>query len=390
MSSSYHIDQHMNIGTKFHPQNEPFDQDKENEEDMLNYGLNYNFASKAISHFNNSSKCINIVNKDKGGLEKKLLTDNQNQTKRSQHQNQTSDIDIIARPSTRIIHKIKTPPIRQPISPPPSVLIAPKEEHYFSSGFVHCCVIREVNHPNGSSNTRYRFIFQTPHGGGNGMGSDERNTAMIAEKQQHNMTSNYHIFDTTRLPPTSSLSNIKLNKKAGNYIGKLRKCTRGNANNASGKNHRISYSLFDAKSGADKEEIAAIVYEKPSLFQQWKDGLPPRKLKFVTPHVDDDGKMEKLPPYLTNRMVESIERNISTGLRRFESKVPTFEKDQYRLNFNGRVSFPSVKNMQIIDEVGEEMFAQYGKVGENRFHLDYKYPLNALQAFGLALTAMDF
>ena len=70
-----------------------------------------------------------------------------------------------------------------------------------------------------------------------------------------------------------------------------------------------------------------------------------------------------------------------------ETKEPVFENGNYRLNFHGRVTIPSVKNYQLTtaDDI-HNVICQFGKVGENKFHLDYKFPLNAYQAFAIALT----
>jgi hypothetical protein len=66
---------------------------------------------------------------------------------------------------------------------------------------------------------------------------------------------------------------------------------------------------------------------------------------------------------------------------------PPAPPPQYRLNFHGRVTIPSVKNYQLtpVSDI-HDIVCQFGKVGDDRFHLDYKRPLNAFQAFSVALT----
>jgi hypothetical protein len=44
--------------------------------------------------------------------------------------------------------------------------------------------------------------------------------------------------------------------------------------------------------------------------------------------------------------------------------------------------------MQLEDEHGEVLL-QFGKVDEERFHLDYKAPFTAFSAFGAALCQFD-
>lgn len=234
----------------------------------------------------------------------------------------------------------------------PSILLAPKENNYFPSGFVHCIVIRDINGATSNTHSTFNFIFQSTTNG-----KDE--IAIVASRQKGNLTSNFHFFDLSRTGTSSALSSLELNKKSGNYIGKLRRL----------KNEGTSYSLYNSKE--EKDQIGAFMYDMPSVLKQMRDGQPPRKLKVAIPHVDKKGHVEPLAPYLKNRMIESLKKQNSTGLRTFITKKPSHEEGQYRLNFGGRVSVPSVKNMQIIDD-NEEIAVQFGKVGEHRFHLDYK------------------
>lgn len=252
--------------------------------------------------------------------------------------------------------------IMKPIGQP-NILIAPKPHHYFSSGFINCCILRDQVH----SPFRVQFIYQKF----GCIGEDK--VVMVAIKQGGNRTSNYHIFDTGRVggwsnnkndqgmlgSPNHNIEEIKLDKKAGNYIGKLRK----------EKNDRCCYSLYDNKE--EKEQIGAFTYTLPSLSKQLTEGQPPRKMQIAIPSIDKDGVMEPRASYLKNRLIDSIRKQSQTAVNLFTTKEPTYDNGTYRLNFSGRVTKASVKNMQIVDSNGE-IFAQFGKVGDNRFHLDYK------------------
>jgi len=73
-----------------------------------------------------------------------------------------------------------------------------------------------------------------------------------------------------------------------------------------------------------------------------------------------------------------------------QTKEPVFDAytNSYRLNFHGRVTVPSIKNFQIIHpDDPNETLCQFGKVESDRFHLDYRRPFNALQAFCVALAS---
>jgi tubby-related protein 1 len=207
------------------------------------------------------------------------------------------------------------------------------------------------------------------------IGGKNEKAVMVGQKEG-NMV---RIFETGRLPSLSSdlTSDMKMNKKSGNYLGKIQR----------EKTDKSSFSLFD--SSEDREQLAAFVYDSKPFLHNWREGQPPRHLKIAIPFVRNDGSLENMAPYLKNRMVENIKKNTATGMQVYSSREPTFDRGQYRLNFNGRVTIASVKNIQIVDSE-EKMVAQFGKVGEHRFHLDYKYPLNALQAFALALSALEF
>lgn len=63
------------------------------------------------------------------------------------------------------------------------------------------------------------------------------------------------------------------------------------------------------------------------------------------------------------------------------------------LNFNGRVTLPSVKNLQLVDsrDADEATIAlQFGKTSETCFTLDWGYPFTPMQAFAIALSAFDW
>jgi tubby-related protein 1 len=78
------------------------------------------------------------------------------------------------------------------------------------------------------------------------------------------------------------------------------------------------------------------------------------------------------------------------------------------LNFNGRVLQPSKKNFQLIlegsdsnnsnnvnnsnnalnDGSNSNIILQFGKRKKNVYALDFTYPINAIQAFGICLSTL--
>ena len=109
---------------------------------------------------------------------------------------------------------------------------------------IHCVIIRDKKTTFKNMFPRYTMYFQ----GG------EDQIAMVAEKQSRSRTANYHIFDMTRGAP-----GMKLSKKSGNYLGKLR-----------GRSSGVEYSLMN--NSRIKEQVGGFVFEKVSLKKQLKEG----------------------------------------------------------------------------------------------------------------------
>jgi tubby-related protein 1 len=239
---------------------------------------------------------------------------------------------------------------------------------------VQCTVRRDRTSMQGKLYPTYELILEEP-----------RQTIIIARKMNMNLTSNYHLFDMTR-----GMAGKTLSKKAGNYLGKLR------ARNS----ERTEYVLLNC--GSDKEELAGIIFDRLSVFDQVKEGNQPRKLKVLLPPVNDSllcipnqslqGGMHNAGNSLCDVLVDALEKVIHVPLDHTfcTTKDPVYENGNYRLNFNGRVSLPSVKNFQIVSPNAiDNVLCQFGKVEEDVFHLDYKFPFNAVQAMSLALCQFN-
>lgn len=79
------------------------------------------------------------------------------------------------------------------------------------------------------------------------------------------------------------------------------------------------------------------------------------------------------------------------GATRLVTKQPELVNGVYSLNFGGRVRVASVKNFQLTRATDErkEVILQFGKIGDDRFVLDYKPPMSRLQAFAAALAHLN-
>ncbi|KAK1747622.1 tubby family protein [Skeletonema marinoi] len=244
----------------------------------------------------------------------------------------------------------------------PNIFALPTEVNYQAIGFVQTVVTR-------FGSNRYELAFQ--------VGGVET-VALIAQKVTKSMTSNYHLFDALR-----GGENTKMTKKAGHYIGKLRR----DKDQPQG-----CYTLYD--SSREKQQLAAFVYDIPNLVSQVKEGQPPRKMQAVIPKYSEGNALleeETLNiKHHNNRLMEHLHNGTwqHHDLVAVQTRPPSFHEGQYRLNFQGRVLTPSVKNMQLEDQVGQT-FLQFGKVDDARFHLDFKAPFTAVSAFAAALAQFD-
>ena len=204
-----------------------------------------------------------------------------------------------------------------------------------------------------------------------------KKTILLAKKMNLNRTSNYHFFDMTR-----GAAGSKLTKKSGNYLGKLR------AKNGSG----TEYVLL-SKNSVSHDELAAVMFDRLSIFEQLKEGSQPRKMSVALPPLDSDDC--PIPQSMEEGGGKSMIGSLYSSKKDFkmhylETKEPVFENGNFRLNFGGRVTIPSVKNYQLVySHDVAEIICQFGKVGDERFHLDYKFPLNALQAFATAICQFN-
>ena len=199
-------------------------------------------------------------------------------------------------------------------------------------------------------------------------------TLIVAKKLRMNRTSNYHLFDMTRGTPGTTL-----NKKSCNYIGKLRGINSSGTEYSIVNNDRMS------------SELGGICFFRQTVVAHLKEGSVPRKMRVAVPSLDSNNIPVPFDTNLGNLVSKlSAEDKLDGELTFLQSKLPVYHDGNYRLNFRGRVNQASVKNFQLTTEDDiEDIILLFGKVGVNRFHLDFKAPLNSIQAFCLALAQFN-
>lgn len=135
-------------------------------------------------------------------------------------------------------------------------------------------------------------------------------------------------------------------------------------------------------------ELVSVLYDQNVLGFKG-----PRKMTVVLPRMKEDKEPVVIRPIssqetLLGRFDEADLREISVH----HNRQPNWnEKTQsYVLNFNGRVTQASVKNFQITEaDDPQTTIMQFGRIRNDNFTMDYRYPLTAVQAFGIALSSFD-
>ncbi|OCT91810.1 hypothetical protein XELAEV_18014866mg, partial [Xenopus laevis] len=206
--------------------------------------------------------------------------------------------------------------------------------------------------------------------------NDKKVFLLAGRKRKKSKTSNYLI----------SIDATDLSRGGENFIGKLRSNLMG-----------TKFTVFDNGASPDKansdwsnvrQELAAIAYETNVLGFKG-----PRKMTVLIPGMDEDCERVPVRPRNDNDgLLQRWQNKNMENLIQLHNKSPVWndETQSYVLNFHGRVTHPSVKNFQIVhaDDL-DYIIMQFGRVADDAFTMDYKYPMCAVQAFAIALSSFD-
>lgn len=225
-------------------------------------------------------------------------------------------------------------------------------------------------------NVRYYMHLEMPGGG------SARQFVLAARKRTRAKTSNYLI--------STDVENI--NRESSNIIGKLR-------SNALGTrfvsfDNGVAANTTEAMRNANliRREMCMVLYETNILGFHG-----PRRMTVVIPGMQEgeDGEKERCecrPITDTDSMSAKFDARKLDDFICLENKKPVWNQDtqSFVLNFHGRVTMASVKNFQIIHKDNPNyIIMQFGRISEDIFTIDYRYPLSAFQAFSIALSSFD-
>ncbi|CAF3539563.1 unnamed protein product [Rotaria sordida] len=193
-------------------------------------------------------------------------------------------------------------------------------------------------------------------------GDGKKFFVLAGRKRRRSATSNYLI----------STDPTDLSRDGEKFIGKLRANMLGTQFTVydHGSNPRKNIPVEE-----NRRELAAIVYETNILGFKG-----PRKMTILIPGMSSDHmRVEVRPRNDSESLIERRKHNSMDNILELHNKTPVWneETQSYVLNFHGRVTQASVKNFQIVHD------------DDHVFTCDFKYPLCAVQAFGIALSSFD-
>lgn len=201
---------------------------------------------------------------------------------------------------------------------------------------------------------------------------------LAGRKRKKSKTSNYLI----------SVDATDLSRGGDSFIGKLRSNVIGTKFTVYDRGFKYGKPELSPDRRNLREELAIICYETNVLGFKG-----PRKMTVVIPGMD--GTHERVP-FRPNSERETIlarwQNKHMDNLIELSNKTPIWndETQSYVLNFRGRVTQASVKNFQIVHQSDPEYIVmQFGRVADDLFTVDYNYPMNAVQAFAIALSSFD-
>ncbi|XP_078496036.1 uncharacterized protein LOC100181434 isoform X1 [Ciona intestinalis] len=201
---------------------------------------------------------------------------------------------------------------------------------------------------------------------------------LAGRKRKRSKTSNYLI----------SVDATDLSRDGESYIGKLRSNIMGTKFTVYDHGIKLGKPGINIDRDNLREELVAVCYETNVLGFKG-----PRKMTVIIPGMNITHERVKFKPNHERETILSRWQNRNMeNLIELSNKTPVWneETQSYVLNFRGRVTQASVKNFQIVHQSDPEYIVmQFGRVEDNVFTVDYNYPMNAVQAFAIALSSFD-
>ena len=202
---------------------------------------------------------------------------------------------------------------------------------------------------------------------------------------------NYHIMSACKRPGNKSSNYIlsldkkDFKRKSKNCLGKLRSNFVG-----------TEFHLYDQGENPKKKKIKPEQVRSEFAYIKYQKNIfgmkGPRKLRITIPKYENE-EYFKFQPISKNYGLSSACKIPNNNIKCYMNNPPQWseEHEAFVLDFYNRVEQASVKNFQLI-EVGDdnqEVFLQFGKIDNNIYNLDFKYPFSLAQAVSISLSSCD-
>ena len=121
----------------------------------------------------------------------------------------------------------------------------------------------------------------------------------------------------------------------------------------------------------------------------------PGAMHVGVPTVAKSGEAAVFRPSVEGKggLEDNLKANTIQEMEVFKNREPKWnaESQMYQLDFRGRATHASCKNIQLTIRDSDQSKAELlmGKVDDNKFNVDFQYPFSALQAFAFALVIFD-
>ena len=152
--------------------------------------------------------------------------------------------------------------------------------------------------------------------------------------------------------------------------------------------HNTIQSISFQDRSAQRQELSGVLYDTNVLGFKG-----PRRMTVILPGMNSEGQRVEFKAMSDHDgLIERYKSKNLEGILELHNKTPVWNDDtqSYVLNFHGRVTQASVKNFQIVHDTDPDyIIMQFGRVAEDVFTMDFRYPMCALQGFGVALSSFD-
>jgi len=199
---------------------------------------------------------------------------------------------------------------------------------------------------------------------------------MCAGKRSNKPTSNYLLSYKDEVYSKDEKYNF--GKLRSNFFGTIFNIF-GNGKNR--KNTKIREKV--------RQQFGTVTYET-NLF-----GLKgPTKFKVYLPKIEENDIFHEFRPIKEEEEIHyKFKKGDTNNIVKYIPREPKWsdKHNAYVLHyFNGRIQKPSSKNFQLIEEgKDDDVILQFGRIDDQTFAMDFKYPLSPLQAFGICLSSLD-